>query len=126
MLGTIFWSSWTSGWTASSFLLLSAAPTVGANGFLLIAPDHGAQAERFRRIQIRDGELGLERAHLAGLIFAREEAQRIGSGRERQHGIVLQISLRPIAAASASFSFTVMLSRTPADQFARKHRGSGR
>ena len=66
MLGTSFWPSWTSGWAASSFLLLSALPTADATGFFLAAQDHRTDAQRFRGAQIGNGELRLEGAHLAG------------------------------------------------------------
>ena len=55
----------------------------GVDRLLLIAPDHGTDAQGARGGQVWNVELGFEGTHLAGLIFASQNAQGVVAGIER-------------------------------------------
>ena len=85
MLGISFWPSCTSGSASISFFFVSAEAIDSRQRLPLTAPDHGTgfQILGLIRRKIGNRELGFVGAHLAGLVLAREEFQRVGARRQR-------------------------------------------
>ena len=87
-------------------LLIGARADGLGDGLALSAPDHRTDAQALLiGIHVGNGEIGLEGAHLAALVFARQELEAVLAGRKREARVVLDVPAGELRGALAHFHF---------------------
>ena len=85
-------------------LLIGARADGLADGLALSAPHHRTDAQALLiGIHVGNGEIGLEGAHLAALVFARQKLEAVLAGRKREAGVVLDVPAGKLRGVLAHF-----------------------